>query len=73
MHSINSGRITTLGGTSVMMDNQKYLLSDNVQVYLRQNGALYQTGIAGVNDGEYRLTGWYDAGNRIRGIVAETK
>lgn len=73
MHSINSGRITTLGGTSVMMDNQKYLLSDNVQVYLRQNGALYQTGIAGVNDGEYRLTGWYDAGNRIRVIVAETK
>ena len=73
MHSINSGRITTLGGTSVMMDNQKYLLSDNVQVYLRQNGALYQTGIAGINDGEYRLTGWYDAGNRIRVIVAETK
>ena len=73
MHSINSGRITTLGGTSVMMDNQKYLLSDNVQVYLRQNGALYQTGIAGINDGEYRLTGWYDTGNRIRVIVAETK
>ena len=74
MRSIQSGKLTSLSGTAATIGNQKYSLADGVQVYLRQNGAVYLTSLSNINDVDYRLTGWYDpSGNQIRVITAEPK
>ena len=74
MRSIQSGKLASLSGTAATIGNQKYSLADGVQVYLRQNGAVYLTSLSNINDVDYRLTGWYDpSGNQIRVITAEPK
>ena len=54
---------------------QKYMLSDNVQVYLNKNGSYYLTELSNVLDlNKFTLNGFYDDnfkfGKRIRVIIA---
>ena len=59
-----------------MSGNQRYLLAENVQVYLRVgSGDLYATTLNEILGSDYSLRGWYDdldfaAGGRIRILIA---
>ena len=59
-----------------MSGNQRYLLDEAVQVYLRDSsGDLYATTLSQVIGSDYTLRGWYDdlgyaAGGRIRILIA---
>lgn len=74
MRSLTSAKLTSLSSASAMVDNKKYSMADNVQVYLRENGSYYPTTLSAVNTAGYKLTGWYDtapAGGQIRVIIAQ--
>lgn len=78
MRQLSSVRLTDLSGRSAMAGNQKYALSDNVQVYLRGSGEYYLTTASAINAEDYTLTGWYDtasgaAGGQIRIMIAVEK
>ena len=78
MRSLKSLKITELSTSWAMADNQKLTVSEEVQVYLRQNGNYYLTTLSSVNAEDYTLTGWCDdwgcaAGGQIRLIVAVEK
>lgn len=78
MKNLNSVNLTELSSLYAMSSNQKYLLDDSVQVYLRKDGSYYATTLSAVNPTSYTLTGWYDsfgcpAGGRIRVIIADAK
>lgn len=75
MRSLASVRLTALGASSAQAGSQMYALSDNVQVYLKKDGACYATSLSAINAADYTLTGWYDdaghsAGGLIRVIIA---
>lgn len=58
-----------------MASNQKYAVSDDVQVYLRKDNSYYLTTLSSVNAEDYTLTGWYNnssnsTGRQIRIIIA---
>jgi hypothetical protein len=78
MRQMSSVKLTSLSTQTAMASNKKYVVSDDVQVYLRKNGEYYLTKISAVNADDYTLTGWYDtasgsAGGRIRIVVAVEK
>lgn len=78
MRRASSVRLTGLGNRDAMADNRRYALAEDVQVYLRKDGAYYLTEKSAVNAQDYTLVGWYDdfgcaAGGQIRLIVAERK
>lgn len=78
MRSLASVRLTELSAASAQAGSQKYTLSDNVQVYLKQDGICYATTLSAINAADYTLTGWYDdaghsAGGLIRVIIAAAK
>ena len=78
MRSLKSLKITELSTSWAMADNQKLTVSEEVQVYLRQNGNYYLTTLSSVNPEDYTVTGWCDdfgcaAGGQIRLIVAVEK
>lgn len=78
MKNTTAVKLTSLGVLTVKGDNKTYELADDVQVYLRQNGAFYQTDLAHLNVEEYTVTGYYDsfgcpAGGQIRVIIAEKR
>lgn len=62
------------GNTIVDAQNRSYTLSDNVAVYVYENGEYQLTSLERVSGGGYRLTAWYDKpeneGGRIRVILA---
>ena len=76
MKNLTGVSLTELGTFTARADNKTYEVSENVQVYLKQNGSYYLTDCTSVNAEDYTLTGWYDdfgcpAGGRIRVILAE--
>lgn len=76
MKNTTAVKLVSLGVLTARTDNRTYELADDVQVYLRQDGTFYQTGLADIDAEEYTLTGYYDsfgcpAGGQIRVIVAE--
>lgn len=78
MKSTESVRVSQLGATDVRADNRTYTLAENVQVYLRQNGEYYQTGLDSIDTENYSVTGYYDnfgcsAGGLIRVLIAVRK
>ena len=78
MKNTTAVKLVSLGALTARTDSRTYELADDVQVYLRQNGAFYRTDLADINAEAYTLTGYYDnfgcpAGGQIRMIVAETK
>ena len=62
------------GNTAVGTNNRQYTLSENVVVYVYEDGDYQLSSLARVTGGNYTLTGWYDkdetAGGRIRVIIA---
>lgn len=72
-----NGNITEVNKTSLKSGNTKYPLSDNVQVYLKDNNNNYTIiPIGDITDGkDYDLTAYYDkavsSGGRVRVIVAK--
>lgn len=75
MKNLSSAALSDLNSLYAMSENQKYLLDDAVQVYLKKGSSYYATTLSAVNTYSYTLTGWYDnfgcpAGGRIRVIIA---
>lgn len=78
MKQLGSAELTALNGQTAVAINQRYTISDHVQVYLLQNGVYYLTDLSAVDTENYTLTGWYDdlgcmAGKQIRVIIARPK
>ncbi len=75
--NLSSVNVTTVGETYILSNNQKYMLSDNVQVYLYKDNSYYLTDLSSVSSLEkYTLKAYidsgYKAGNRVRVIIATT-
>lgn len=75
MQRIKSAKLTDLSGSWAMASNQKYAVSDDVQVYLCKDNSYYLTTLSSVNAEDYTLTGWYNnssnsTGRQIRIIIA---
>lgn len=76
IRQLESVSLTDLTEFSAMSGNQRYLLDEAVQVYLRDSsGDLYATTLSQVIGSDYTLRGWYDdlgyaAGGRIRILIA---
>ena len=68
-------RVSVSGNFTVGADKQQYALSEQVVVYVYENGDYLLSSLSRVASGDYTLTGWYDksesAGGRIRVIVAK--
>ena len=68
-------RVSVSGNFAVGADKQQYALSEQVVVYVYENGDYLLSSLSRVASGDYTLTGWYDksesAGGRIRVIVAK--
>ena len=78
MKQLGSAELTALNGQTAVAVNQRYTISDHVQVYLLQNGVCYLTDLSAVDTESYTLTGWYDdlgciGGKQIRVIIARPK
>lgn len=78
MRQMKSVKLTELGLESSMASNRKYVMADEVQVYLRKGSTYYATTLSAVNAEDYTLTAWYDtatsgAGGQIRVIIAVEK
>lgn len=65
--------ITSVSDLSVMAGNQKYLVADEVQVYIKDGSHYDATNLSAVSQG-YTLKGYYDqsgsAGGRVRIVIA---
>ena len=75
MQRMKFAKLTDLSGSWAMASNQKYAVSDDVQVYLRKDNSYYLTTLSSVNAEDYTLTGWYNnssnsTGRQIRIIIA---
>ena len=68
-------RVSVSGNFAVGADKQQCALSEQVVVYVYENGDYLLSSLSRVASGDYTLTGWYDksesAGGRIRVIVAK--
>lgn len=78
MKNLDKVEIDELSYLTAYSGNKKYLIADNVQVYLRSNSYNYNlTDVSAMNTDEYTLTGYYEniypAGSRIRLIIAVKK
>lgn len=70
--------VTSINELYAIDGAQKYMLSDNVQVYLNKNGTYYLTELSNVLDlNKFTLNGYHDIdfklGKRIRVIIATEK
>lgn len=78
MTQLSSVSLDSLGSLSAMSGGREYLISEDVQVLLRDGEGVYSyytASLSQLNTQDYTLTGWYDdlgcsAGGRIRVIVA---
>ena len=78
MRQLSDMAIRRIENGTAFSDDGGRRLAENVQVYLRQNGAYYLTELSAVNPYDYRLTGWYDnfsgrAGGQIRILIAAAR
>ena len=77
MKKLEQCTLTSFGAEWATAGNQRVAVSEDVQVYLRDGGSYYLTGISAVNAQDYTLTGWRDssgsAGGQIRIVIAEKK
>lgn len=78
LKNIAGVELTELGTFTARADNKTYEVAENVQVYLKEDGAYYLAEYASVDGEEYTLMGYYDdfgcpAGGQIRVILAEKK
>jgi len=70
--------LTELGPFTVRAENKTYELAENLQIYLKEDGAYYLTALDTINAEDYTLTGYYDdfgcpAGGQIRVIATAEK
>lgn len=78
MRNLDKLSIDELSYLTAYSGNQKYVIADNVQVYLRSKSYNYSlTDVSALNTDEYTITGYYEniypAGRRIRLIIADKK
>ena len=78
MRQLSDMAIRRIENETAFSDDGGRRLAENVQVYLRQNGAYYLTELSAINPYDYRLTGWYDnfsgrAGGQIRILIAAAR
>ena len=74
MKRLDSVSLSELSTTWAMVKNKKVTLSDDVQVYLRQNSSYYLTSLSAINAEDYTLTGWCDSAlDHVRIIIATPK
>ncbi|MBR5479320.1 MAG: S-layer homology domain-containing protein [Clostridia bacterium] len=71
-------KLIDLTANEARSDNKTFKISDDVQVYLKQDDEYYLTDLTSINAEEYDLMGHYDninaiAGGRIRIIIATAK
>lgn len=73
MHGLSSAELTSLTQTTAYAGNRTFGLSDEVQVYLKDEDDDYHAlELSDIEDGGYSLTGYYDtAQKRIRVVIAE--
>lgn len=76
--NLTKTKITSINKIYALSDAQKYMLADNVWIYLNKNGSYYLTELSNVLDlNKFTLNGFYDdsfkLGRRIRVIIAEEK
>ena len=71
-------KLVGVAANEARSDNKTFKISDDVQVYLKQDDEYYLTDLTSVNTEEYDLVGHFDninavAGGRIRIIIATAK
>lgn len=73
MRGLSSAELTSLTQTTAYAGNRTFDLSDEVQVYLKDEDDDYHAlELSEVTDGGYSLTGYYDtAQKRIRVVIVE--
>lgn len=76
--NIRSTTVTELAALYLRSGVKKYLLAEDVQVYLVKNGSYYATTLSAVDTENYTLTAWYDslgcpAGGLVRVLTATAK
>ena len=70
--------VSSVAETFILSNNQKYMISDDVQVYLQREGNYYLTDLSSVSNLEkYSLKAYFDngynAGKRVRIIIAASR
>ncbi len=70
--------VSSVAETFTLSNNQKYMISDDVQVYLQREGNYYLTDLSSVSNLEkYSLKAYFDsgynAGKRVRIIIAASR
>lgn len=75
LFALTSMKLTAVNDDGTASANgERYALADTVEVYEQRDGAFYLSSLERVQEGDFQLTGWYDAlpeqGGRIRVIVA---
>jgi len=76
MKNTVSARLTELGALTVQSENQTYALSEDLQVFLKEDDAYYPAEYDSIDSEDYVLTGLCDefsAGGQIRVILASEK
>ena len=77
MRNLTGVSINALAELSVTAGNQRYAISDGIQVYIRTGATYYLSTLSAINTDEYTLTGYYEtiypAGGNIRLIIAVRK
>ena len=75
LYNLTELKVESISGNTVVGEfDRQYTISDNVAVYVYENGEYQLTSLERVTGGDYRLTAWYDkpenGGGRIRVILA---
>lgn len=78
IQNLSSVNISSVAQSFVLSDNQKYTLSEDLQVYLKSDGKHYLTDLSAVADlDKFNLKAYldsgYKAGKRVRIIIATNK
>ena len=75
LYNLTELKVESISGNTVVGEfDRQYTISDNVAVYVYENGEYQLTSLERVTGGDSRLTAWYDTpeteGGRIRVILA---
>ena len=75
LYNLTELKVESISGNTVVGEfDRQYTISDNVAVYVYENGEYQLTSLERVTVGDYCLTAWYDKpeneGGRIRVILA---
>ena len=78
IRNLSGDNVSSVAQTFVLSGNQKYMLAEDVQVYLQADGSYHLTELSSVSDLEkYNLKAYtdsgYKAGKRVRVIIATRK